>query len=142
MGKKLFSLCMALALCLSLLPATALAVDGDTETARPATLVVGNITVITSQDGYWTTNSTTGGLTESSEAESWNVHYDEGTNTLYLNGATITASSDSKNNTSNAGIYATASEGQSVSLNIVLQGENNKVSGDIGIYVYLSLIHI
>ena len=138
MRKKIVSLCMALALCLSLLPATALAVDGDTETARPATLVVGNITVITSQDGYWTTNSTTGGLTQSSEAESWNVHYDESTNTLYLNGATITASSYSNNNTSNAGIYATASEGQSVSLNIVLQGENNKVSGDIGIYVYSS----
>ena len=136
--KRLLSACLALALCLSLLPATALAVDGDTETARPATLVVGNINVITSQDGYWTTNSTTGGLTKPSEAESWNVHYDEGTNTLYLNGATITASSDSNNNTSNAGIYATASEGQSVSLNIVLQGENNKVSGDIGIYVYSS----
>ena len=136
--QRISAFLLCLALCLGLLPVTALAVDGDTETARPATLVVGNITVITSQDGYWTTNSTTGGLTESSEAESWNVHYDEGTNTLYLNGATITASSDSNNNTSNAGIYATASEGQSVSLNIVLQGENNKVSGDIGIYVYSS----
>ena len=29
MGKKLFSLCMALVLCLGLLPATALAVEGD-----------------------------------------------------------------------------------------------------------------
>lgn len=28
MGKKLFSLCMALVLCLSLLPATALAAEG------------------------------------------------------------------------------------------------------------------
>ena len=130
MRKKIFSLCMALALCLALLPATALAAGN-----APSTLIVGNMTIGTSYNGYWTTNN--GTLTSSNES-SWNVRYDTSTNTLYLNGATITASNDSNNNTSNAGIYATASEGQSVSLNIVLQGENNKVSGDIGIYVYSS----
>ena len=56
MGKKLFSLCMALVLCLSLLPATALAVgqlalDGDgyivagetTETSIPGVYAVGDV---------------------------------------------------------------------------------------------------
>ena len=38
MGKKVFSLCMALALCLGLLPATALAAEVD----APNTLYVGN----------------------------------------------------------------------------------------------------
>ena len=102
----------------------------------PSTLTVGNVTVDTSQGGYWTTD-TDGNLVTGSE-NSYNVHYDTSTNTLYLNGATITASNDSNNNPSNAGIYATTSEGQSVSLNIILQGENNQVSGDVGIYVYSS----
>ena len=97
----------------------------------PDTLLVGGTNV--KGGGYWTTTS---GTLASSDVNTWNVHYDEGTNTLYLNGATITASSDSNNNTSNAGIYATASEGQSVSLNIVLQGDNNQVSGVSGIYVF------
>ena len=103
----------------------------------PGTLVVGNVTVNTSQDGYWTTDGTTGNLTESSADKSWNVHYDMSTNILYLNAATITASNNNNNNPSMVGIYASASENQPVSLNIILQGEN-KVSGDIGIYVYSS----
>ena len=74
-------------------------------------------------------------MTQSSESESWNVHYDANSNTLHLNGATITGETTTSN-PNGAGIYASASEGQPVSLNIVLQGENNQVSGDIGIYVY------
>lgn len=135
MKKRLLSLTLIAALCLSLFPtgaAPALAAENV-----PGTLVVGNVTVNTSQDGYWTTDGTTGNLTESSADKSWNVHYDMSTNTLYLNAATITASNNNNNNPSKVGIYASASENQPVSLNIILQGEN-KVSGDIGIYVYSS----
>ena len=130
--RKTLAALLALSLLASILPLgaqPALATENV-----PATLLVGGTDV--KSGGYWTTD-TDGKLTNGSES-SWNVHYDASANTLYLNGATITASSDSNNNPSNAGIYATASEGQSVSLNIVLQGENNKVSGDIGIYVYSS----
>ena len=148
MIKKMISTLCAMIFCLGLLPIAAYAVEGgpteDTVTGpatlaaenAPSTLTVGNVTVDTSQGGYWTTD-TDGNLVTGSE-NSYNVHYDTSTNTLYLNGATITASNDSNNNPSNAGIYATTSEGQSVSLNIILQGENNQVSGDVGIYVYSS----
>ena len=49
MGKKVFSLCMALALCLGLLPVTALAAEG-----APNTLYVGNQNVKSGEDTtYW-----------------------------------------------------------------------------------------
>ena len=51
MGKKVFSLCMALALCLGLLPVTALAAEG-----APNTLYVGNQNVKSGEDTtYWAT---------------------------------------------------------------------------------------
>ena len=57
MGKKFFSLCMALALCLGLLPVTALAAGG-----APSQLYVGNRQVSSGNDiTYWTT-ATSGGL--------------------------------------------------------------------------------
>lgn len=127
MRKKLFSLCMALALCLSLLPTTALAAEN-----APSTLTVGNVTVDTSQGGYWTT-STDGKLTSSSES-SWNVHYDASNNTLTLNGATITGASSENTNYNTVGIYAGSSG--DVSLEIKLQGENTITSGGYGILVY------
>ena len=57
MKKRILSLCMVLVLCLSLLPATALAAEGGTS---PETLIVGGTDV--KGGGYWTTNSTTGKL--------------------------------------------------------------------------------
>lgn len=83
MGKKLFSLCMALVLCLSLLPATALA-------AAPIgqVIYVGNENV--TSGGYWTTDSegkvTSAGATQPSNNY---IHYDAGNNTLTLHNATI-----------------------------------------------------
>ncbi len=115
-------------LCLFAFPATAWAAGN-----APATLVVGNVTVDTSQAGYWTTDAD-GDLAPGNESD-YNVRYDAGSNTLTLSDATITASNDSNNNPSYAGIYATASEGKAVSLNIVAEGANT-VSGAIGIYVY------
>ena len=72
-----------------------------------------------------------GNLTnEGATSENYNVHYNATNNTLYLNGAKITGG----NNPSDAGIYAAASQGQPVSLTIVLEGTNT-VSGSMGIYV-------
>ena len=86
MRKKIVSLCMALALCLSLLPVTALAADED----APDTLLVGGTNV--KGGGYWTMTS---GTLASSDVNTWNVHYDTSTNTLTLKDADITgAASD------------------------------------------------
>lgn len=128
MKKRLVSLLMALALCLSLLPAMALAVDA------PATLYVGNQQVINGNNTtFWTTDKSTGGLTEyEGNDDNWNVKYDPSTVTLTLKNATIEGEYDDVN-TSGAGIYAASSSGP-VSLNIVLE-EENKVSGWYGINV-------
>ena len=56
MGKKILSLCMALVLCLGLLPVTALAVGG-----APSQLYVGDQQVSSGNDiTYWTTDKSTG----------------------------------------------------------------------------------
>lgn len=121
----------AMAICVGLLPAEARAAGN-----APGRLVIGNVTVDTSQGGYWTTDSTTGELTESSAGESWNVHYDAGSNILTLNGATISGSGSENPSTnySNAAIYAD-SNGQPVSLAIVLEGANT-VSASVGVFVW------
>ncbi len=124
---KVGALLAAMMVFLTMLPATALAAENT-----PSTLTVGNVTIDTSQDGYWTTDAD-GNLASGDESK-YNVHYDTGRNTLTLNGATIAGEYDVTNNPSEAGIYASASADQLVSLTIVLQGEN-KVSGSIGIYV-------
>lgn len=64
MGKKLFSLCMALVLCLSLLPATALAAGEATVTY--GTIEVGGVALTNSESTpvvYATTDATTGAVT-------------------------------------------------------------------------------
>ena len=84
MGKKLLSLCMALALCLGLLPATALA-------AAPIgqVLYVGGVQI--SSTGYWTTDSD-GNVIASTAGETPTdnyIHYDAENNVLTLHNATI-----------------------------------------------------
>ena len=84
MGKKLLSLCMALVVCLSLLPATALA-----EENAPTTLYVGSTTITA---GYWTSSDggTTWTNTQQSDLPSGDsyIHYN-GQGTLELHNATI-----------------------------------------------------
>ena len=128
MRKKIVSLCMALVLCLSLLPATALAA---TEGA-PNNLYVGNQNVKSGEaTTFWTTDKSTGGLTEyEGNDDNWNVKYDPSTVTLTLKNATIKGVVE---NIASAGIYAASSSGP-VSLNIVLVGEN-EVTGGYGINV-------
>ena len=132
MGKKLFSLCMALALCLGLLPVTALAVDA------PATLYVGNNQVIVAETvTYWSTNDS-GELTRVENAtdnsDNWNVKYDPTSATLTLSGATIKGGSDVVSIPFGSGIYALSSSNQPVALTIELIGKNT-ITGNYGIYV-------
>ena len=132
MRKRLFSLLCVLALCLGLLPVTALAVDA------PATLYVGNNQVIVAETvTYWSTNDS-GELTRVEDATDaskvWTVRYNPNTATLTLNEAKISGSYDQYNNPFTAGIYAKGSSNQPVALTIELIGTNT-ITGDYGIYV-------
>ena len=128
MRKRFLSLTCALALCLGLLPVTALAVDA------PATLYVGNQQVISgTETTYWSTNNS-GELTQSAENNAWNVKYDPVTVTLTLRGATIQGGTNTGPASFGSGIYAQCSIGQSVTLTIKLIGENT-ITGYYGIYV-------
>lgn len=127
MKKRMLSLLCVLALCLGLLPTTALAEGG-----APTALYVGN-QVLKNSISYWTTDSETGDLTEYTEGgDAWNVKYDPYTVTLTLKNATVVGKAYGDNN-DGIGIYATSSSG-SLSLNIELDG-NSKVSGMYGINV-------
>lgn len=130
MKKRILSLLCVLALCLGLLPVTALAAEG-----APNTLYVGNQNVKSGGDTtYWTTDPSTGELTQYTESgDAWNVKYDPNSNTLTLNGATITGRSDSSVS-KGAGIYALCSSNNPVSLTIELIGTNT-IKGSYGIYV-------
>lgn len=132
MKKRFLSLLCVLALCLGLLPVTALAAGED----APNTLYVGNQQVIrSSSTTYWTTDKSTGGLTEyEGNDDNWNVKYDPSTATLTLNEAKISGSSNEYNNPFTAGIYAKGSSNQSVALTIELIGTNT-ITGNYGIYV-------
>ena len=71
MRKKILSLCMALALCLSLLPATALAADGDT-------VYVGGVelTGSTSAPAYAKTDGSGNVSQEGAVANDYNIKWD------------------------------------------------------------------
>ena len=134
MGKKLFSLCMALALCLGLLPVTALAAGEDV----PNDLYVGTTNIGTTSyndnAAYWT--SADGGTTWTSQLnkpEGDSYIYYNGQGTLKLHNVTIRGTFN-ESNPSGAGIYALCRTNQSVSLTIQLTG-NNTITGDYGIYV-------
>lgn len=133
MKKRLLSLLCTLALCLGLLPTTALAAaEGE-----PDKLYVGNQAVIVANTvTYWTTDNS-GGLTRVDDAtddsNNWNVKYDPNTATLTLNGATIDGGEYSTPHYG-AGIYAQCSSNQSVTLTIELIGTNT-ITGNYGIYV-------
>lgn len=82
MGKKVFSLCMALALCLSLLPVTALAAETNT-------VYVGGVALAGSSENivYATTNGNGEVVTEGASADKYNIKWDG--STLTLRDATI-----------------------------------------------------
>ena len=129
MKKRFLSLLCVLALCLGLLPVTALAAEG-----APSSLYVGNQQVISGNDiTYWTTG-TDGKLTASNESGNWNVKYDPSTVTLSLQNAKISGGNATASPPYGAGIYALSSSGQPVALTIELIGENT-ITGTFGIYV-------
>lgn len=133
MMKRFLSLLCALALCLGLLPVTALAAEG-----APNTLYVGNTDVKRGGNiTYWSTNDS-GGLTRVENAtdnsDDWNVKYDPNTATLTLNGATINGAHDATSAPYGSGIYAPCSSKQPVALTIELIGTNT-ITGNYGIYV-------
>ena len=132
--KRLLSAYLALALCLSLLPATTLAAGED----APAKLYVGDQQVIVAETvTYWSTNDS-GGLTRVENATdnsaNWSVRYNPTNATLTLNEAKISGSYNQYNNPFTGGIYAKGSSDQSVALTIELIGTNT-ITGDYGIYV-------
>ena len=130
MRKKIVSLCMALALCLSLLPATALA-------AAPSgqELYVGDVQI--SSTGYWTTDSegkvTSAGATQPSDNY---IHYDVANNTLTLHNATIKESVSTNTSTFIAGAaIGVLNQNGDAELTITLEGTNTIAEVGKGIYV-------
>ena len=129
MKKRFLSLLCVLALCLGLLPVTALAATG-----APSSLYVGNQQVISGNDITCWTTGTDGKLTASNESGNWNVKYDPSTVTLSLQNAKISGGNATTSPPYGAGIYALSSSGQPVALTIELIGENT-ITGTFGIYV-------
>ena len=129
MRKKIVSLCMALVLCLSLLPATVLAADGDT-------VYVGGValTCSTGSPAYATTD-TSGNVSSDGSESNYNIKWDG--STLTLNGAKIKGADSSESLSATVGIYAFNSSGD-VSLNIALKGVNEIFESSNGIWVYSS----
>ena len=131
MGKKLFSLCMALALCLGLLPTTALA-------AAPSgqELYVGDVQI--SSTGYWTTDSD-GSVTQYTEEGTPSnnyIHYDADDNTLTLHNATIKEEVPYKTSTYVAGAaIGVFNQSGDANLTITLEGTNTIANVGKGIYV-------
>ena len=123
MRKRFLSLLCVLALCLGLLPVTALAAEG-----APNTLYVGNQNVKSGEDTtYWaTTDNGELKLVEgaSDTSNNWNVKYDPSTATLTLKNATIKTTHDGSRG---AMIYAQSVGSRAVSLTIQLVGENTIV---------------
>ena len=129
MKKRFLSLLCVLALCLGLLPVTALAATG-----APSQLYVGNQQVISGNDiTYWTTG-TDGKLTASNESGNWNVKYDPSTVTLSLQNAKISGGNATTSPPYGSGIYALCSSNQPVALTIELIGTNT-ITGNYGICV-------
>lgn len=127
MRKRILSLLIVLALCLGLLPVTALA-------AAPQTLYVGDYQITNgSAITYLKAGSTAGSLVAGSEND-WTVKYEPSTATLTLSGATIQGGTSTVSVPYGAGIYAKGSSNQSVVLTIELIGTNT-ITGNYGIYV-------
>ena len=125
--KRLGAVLLSLALCLSLLPVTALA-----EGTAPQTLYVGSTTI---SAGYWT--SSDGGKVWTSpadEPEGNNYIYYDGQGTLKLHNVTIQGADNTGSPPYGAGIYALCSQDQPVALTIELIGTNT-ITGYYGIFL-------
>ena len=128
--KRLLSACLALALCLSLLPVTALAADGGT-------VYVGGVKLSGSTDSpaYATTDDNGTVTIVDASADKYNIKWDG--STLTLDGAKIKGGTSSESLYATVGIYAFSNSGD-VSLNIALKGVNEIFESSNGIWVYSS----
>ena len=131
MKRRFLPILLILALCLGLLPVTALAATG-----APNSLYVGDQHVINgNKTTFWTTDKSTGGLTEyEGNDDNWNVKYDQSTATLTLKNANISGSFHQYDNPYTAGIYAQGKSNQPVALTIELIGTNT-ITGNYGIFL-------
>ena len=138
--KRLLSACLALALCLSLLPVTALAA------APPENQVLYVGGVLISSTGYWTTDSygNVTAYTDDGTIPSDNyIHYDKETNTLTLHNATIKKELD-YNESIQGGTYINGSaigvfnQNGDAELTITLEGTNTIANVGKGIFVLAS----
>ena len=128
MRKKILSLCMALALCLSLLPATALAADGDT-------VYVGGVALTgsTGSPAYATTGESGNVITEDASANNYNIMWDG--STLTLKDAYITKYVTDGNSAISGAAIGMANSSGNAELTIHLE-ETNTVSASTGVHVY------
>ena len=135
MKKRLVSLLMALALCLSLLPATALAA-----TPNGQVIYVGNVNV--TSGGYWTTGNdgtVTAFTGEGTPADNF-IHYDATNNVLTLHNAVIKKGLDYSESIQ-GGTYIPGSaigvfhQNGAAELTIQLEGTNTIAEVSMGIYV-------
>ena len=134
MRKKIVSLCMALVLCLGLLPATALAAAPDYQV-----IYVGGVKI--SSTGYWTTDSD-GNVTAYTSGDipmDNYIHYDVANNTLTLHNATIKESVSTDTSTFIAGAaIGVHNQNGAAELTITLEGTNTIAEVGKGIYVLAS----
>ena len=133
MRKKIVSLCMALVLCLSLLPVTALAAAPNVQK-----IYVGGEEV--TSGGYWATDSegkvTSAGTTQPSNNY---IHYDAGNNTLTLHNATIKEEVPLNTSTYVVGAaIGVINQSGDAGLTITLEGTNTIAEVGKGIYVLAS----
>ena len=131
--KRLLSACLALALCLGLLPVTALAAEGAPGSLYVAGQQITDEGYYTQSGGNWTKSDAT-----STPPSAPYFHYTKGNDntpaTLTLSGATIQGGTSTGSVPYGAGIYAQCNSGQPVTLTIELIGENT-ITGNFGIYV-------
>ena len=131
MRKRILSLLIVLALCLGLLPVTALAAAPDRQV-----IYVGNENV--TSGGYWTTDSAgtvTAFTGEDTPTDNY-IHYDVANNTLTLHNATIKESVSTNTSTFIAGAaIGVHNQNGAAELTITLEGTNTIAEVGKGIYV-------
>ena len=130
--KRLLSACLALALCLSLLPATALAADNDT-------VYVGGVALSGSTDSpAYATTDDNGTVTKvDASANKYNIKWDG--STLTLRNATIKESVSTDTSTFIAGAaIGVLNQNGDANLTITLEGTNTIAEVSMGIYVLAS----
>ena len=131
---RMLSLCLVLALCLSLLPATALAAAPDYQV-----IYVGGVKI--SSTGYWTTDSD-GNVTAYTSGDTPTdnyIHYDVANNTLTLHNATIKEKVPLNTSTYVAGAaIGVHNQNGAAELTITLEGTNTIAEVGKGIYVLAS----